>query len=196
MLKRTERTDLRIPYGAGNCPPQGLPDVSPATVVAHLSTGSGQPYKVVFKVPHPDPLLARLLRDECSAYLIKQVADIEFGPEWKPSGKTMRGELMIARRNPGKVTLNDMGGTTHYQVEPEHRPLATLEPDQQRLEVPITLTPARCDSHAFAEAKKAFLFPVRASVDGGQERVVVVTLPKPQQDYLIKWAAKVCGLAD
>ncbi|MDP4508448.1 hypothetical protein [Nonomuraea turcica] len=194
IIKRTERTDLRIPYGAGNCLPQGLPEVRPATVVAHLSTGSEQPHKVVFNVPHPDPLLARLLRDECSEYLIKQVAGIEFGPEWKQSGKAMLGTLVITRRTPGKVTLSDMGGTTHYIVTPERRPLGTLEAGAQRLEVPITLTPGRCDAHAFAEAKKAFLFPVRASVDGGQERVVIVTPPQPERDRLIKWAAKVCGL--
>ncbi|MEV1178030.1 hypothetical protein, partial [Nonomuraea sp. NPDC049784] len=65
---------------------------------------------------------------------------------------------------------------------------------QQRLEVPITLTPGRCDPHAFAEAKKAFLFPVRASIDGGQERVVIVVPPKPLQDRLITYALKTCGL--
>ncbi|MFG1701945.1 hypothetical protein ACFLIM_02020 [Nonomuraea sp. M3C6] len=194
VIKKTERTDLQITYGAANCSPQGLPEVSPATVVAHVSTGSEQPRKVVFDVPHPDPLLAKLLRDECSEFLIKQAVSIEFGPEWKQSGKAMRGDLMITRRGAGKVSLNDMGGTTHYIVTPEHRPLGVLEADRQRLQVPIALTPGRCDPHAFAEAKKAFLFPVRASIDGGQERVVIVVPPKPLQDRLIAYALKACGL--
>ncbi|MGI5292324.1 hypothetical protein ACQEVF_54760 [Nonomuraea polychroma] len=193
-IKRTERTDLRIPYGAANCSPQGLPDVQRATVVAHVSTGSGQqPRKVVFPVPHPDPLLARLLRDECSAFLIKQAVTIEFGLEWKESGKAMRGELVVTRRGSGAVTLNDMGGTTHYIVTPERRPLGTLDAAAQRLEAPIALTPGRCDGHAFAEAKKAFLFPVRAVIDGGEERVVIVVPPKPLQDRLIAYALKACG---
>jgi hypothetical protein len=87
-----------------------------------------------------------------------------------------------------------MNGTTHFIVTPAHRPLGTLEAAQQRLEVPIELTPGRCDPHAFAEAKKAFLFPVRATIDGGQERVVIVVPPKPLQDRLIAYALKTCGL--
>ncbi|MFD0477675.1 hypothetical protein ACFQ0B_62935 [Nonomuraea thailandensis] len=60
--------------------------------------------------------------------------------------------------------------------------------------MPLELVPARCDGHAFAEAKKAFLFPVRASVDGGEERVVIVTPPKPVQDRLISYARRACDL--
>lgn len=193
-FRRTERTDLRIPYGAANCTPQGLPQVQPATVVAHVGTGSEPPRKVVFQVPHPDPVLARLLRDECSEFLIKQAVSIEFGPEWKLSGGAMRGELVVTRRGSGTVTLKDMGGTTHYIVTPERRPLGVLKAAEQRLETTIELTPGRCDPHAFAEAKKAFLFPVRASIDGGEERVVIVVPPKPLQDRLIAYAVDVCGL--
>ncbi|MCK2220931.1 hypothetical protein MF672_045070 [Actinomadura sp. ATCC 31491] len=193
-LGRTERTDLPTPYGAANCLPRGLPQVRPATVVAHLSTGGGPPREVVFRVPHPDPLLARLLRDECSEYLVKQAADIAFGPEWTESDGAMRGELVLTRRGQGRVTLTDVGGTTHYNVTPGHRPLGTLEPGAQRLEVRVALTPGRCDPHAFAEAKKAFLFPVRASLDGGEARVVIVVPPRPLQERLIWWAEKVCGL--
>ncbi|MEU6710919.1 hypothetical protein ABZ897_05505 [Nonomuraea sp. NPDC046802] len=194
VIKRTERTDLRITYGAANCSPTGLPEVRPATVVANLGPGPGQLRKVVFTVPHPDPLLARLLRDECSEFLIKQAAGIEFGPRWEQVGKAMKGELVVTRRGAGTVSLNDMDGTTHYIVTPERRPLGVLEAGRQRLEVPITLTPGRCDPHAFAEAKKAFLFPVRAAIDGGQERVVIVVPPKPLQDRLFAYALKVCGL--
>ncbi|MEV4171486.1 hypothetical protein [Nonomuraea sp. NPDC049709] len=194
VIGKTERTDLPIPYGAANCSPQGLPEVQPATVVAHVRTGSEQPRKVVFEVPHPDPLLARLLRDECSEFLIKQAATIEFGPDWRESGKVMRGDLVVTRRGQGTVTLNDIGGTTHYIATAKSKPLGVLEAGSQRLEVPVELTPGRCDPHAFAEAKKAFLFPVRAAIDGGEERVVIVTPPKPVQDRLIDYALRACGL--
>ncbi len=193
-IKRTDRTDIQIPYGAANCSPQGLPEVQPATVVAHVSTGSERPRKVVFPVPHPDPLLARLLRDECSQFLIEQAVSIEFGPKWTVSGKTMRGELVVTRRGPGTVALNEMGGTTHYNVTPEGESLGVLDAAEQRLVAPIALAPSRCDAHAFGEAKKAFLFPVRASIDGGEERVVTVVPPKPLQDRLVTFALKACGL--
>ncbi|NUO96321.1 MAG: hypothetical protein HOW59_00145 [Nonomuraea sp.] len=195
-IKRTERTDLRIPYGRAVCSPTGLPEVRPATVVAHLRTGNEPLRRVVLKVPHPSPLLTRLLRDECSEFLVKQAADIEFGPEWKQVGKAMRGSLTVTRRGAGTVALTDVGWTTHYIATPDSkkRPLAVLGAAQQRLEVPLALTPGRCDPHAFAEAKKAFQFPVRASVDGGPERVVIVVPPKPLQDRLIQYALRVCGL--
>ncbi|MEU8249204.1 hypothetical protein [Nonomuraea sp. NPDC048916] len=196
-IKRTERTDLPIPFGAANCSPGGLPGASrPATVVAHLRAGSEPLRKVVFSLPASDPLLSRLLRDECSEFLIKQAADISFGPEWKRDGKDMRATLVLTRRGPGTVTVNAIDGTSHYIVTPEHerRPLITLDANAQRTETPIVITPGRCDPHAFAEAKKAFLFPVRATVDGGVERVLIVQPPKPQQDHLIDYALEVCGL--
>ncbi|GGT41884.1 hypothetical protein ACFFV7_25740 [Nonomuraea spiralis] len=195
-IKRTERTDLRITYGPANCLPTGLPQLQPATVVANIRAGSEQPRRVVFKVPHPSPLLTRLLRDECSEFLVKEAAGIEFGPDWKQVGKAMRGKLVVTRRGAGKVTLTELDGTTHYIITPDapKRPVAELEAGQQRLEVPVTLTPGRCDPHAFAEAKKAFLFPVRATVDGGPERVVIVVPPKPLQDRLIQYSLRVCGL--
>ncbi|WP_173526291.1 hypothetical protein [Nonomuraea antri] len=196
IIGRTPRTDLPIKYGAARCSPQGLPELQAATVVAHLSTDGGAPRKVVFPVPHPDPLLSRLLRDECAAYLIKQAATIEFGAEWTRVGKAMRGNLVLTRRGAGTVAVNEVGGTTHYIVTPDakSRPLVELGAAEQRAELPMELSPGRCDGHAFAEAKKAFLFPVRASVDGGEERVIIVVPPKPMQDRFLRYAQEVCGL--
>ncbi|MEV0592254.1 hypothetical protein [Nonomuraea cavernae] len=196
-IKRTERTDLPIPFGAAVCSPDGLPGASrPATVVAHLRTGSEPSRKVVFALPASDPLLSRLLRDECSEFLIKQAADISFGPTWTRDGKKTRATLVLSRRGTGAVTVNSIDGTSHYIIAPERerRPLITLDANAQRAETPVVITPGRCDPHAFAEAKKAFLFPVRATVDGGEERVIIVQPPKPQQDRLIHFALEVCGL--
>jgi hypothetical protein len=194
-IKRTPRTDLPIPFGKAHCPAQGLPEVRPATVVAHLRTGQDQRLrKVVFPVPHPDPLLARLLRDECSEHLIKQAAGISFGPRWERHGDVMRGTLTLTRQGPGTVTVHTIDGTTHYIATGEGKPLVTLDATAQRAETAVELTPGRCDPHAFAEAKKAFLFPVRASVDGGEERVVIVTPPEADQERLIDYALDVCGL--
>ncbi|GAA2281456.1 hypothetical protein GCM10010149_27300 [Nonomuraea roseoviolacea subsp. roseoviolacea] len=195
-IGRTERTDLRIPYGEANCSPQGLPEVRPATVAARVRVGSEPLRRVVFPVPHPDPLLARLLREECSAFLVKQAADIAFGPDWKRDGDLMRGTLVLTRRGAGRVAVGSVDGTTHYIVTPARRakPLVVLEAGAARAEAPIALSPGRCDPHAFAEAKKAFLFPVRASVDGGEERVVIVQPPADRQKELIDYALEVCGL--
>lgn len=197
LIRHTDRTDLRIQYGAANCLPKGLPTVQPATVVAHVREGSSQELrKAVFQVPHPDPLLTRLLRDECSAYLIKEAADIEFGDDWHQVGKVMTGSLTLTRKGEGVVAIDDVGGTTHYIATPvpKTKPLAVLQAGAQKQAMPLQLTPGRCDPHAFAEAKKAFQFPVRATVDGGQERVLIVVPPKPLQDRLWSYALTTCGL--
>jgi hypothetical protein len=196
-IPRTDRMDIPTPYGQAVCPSQGLPAVQPATVVAHLRAGSEPELRrVVFKVPHPDPLLARLVRDECAEHLIKQAAEISFDPEWKRVGEAMRGTLTLTRRGAGAVAVHSIGGTTHYIATPvgEHSPLLALGAQERVARAPVELTPGRCDPHAFAEAKKAFQFPVRASVDGGEERVVIVAPAKPEQDRLIDYALEVCGL--
>jgi hypothetical protein len=196
LIRHTDRTDLRIPYGTANCSPTSLPTLRPATVVAHLRTGSEALRRVVFKVPHPDPLLTTLLRDECSSFLITEAAGISFGTDWKIDGKVMRGSIVLTRKGAGTVTVREMDGTTHYNVTPAraHPPLVTLEAGRQQAEAAVSLTPAGCSAHVFAEAKKAFLFPVRANVDGGQERVVIVVPPKPLQDRLLSYALHTCGL--
>src|SRR5690606_25995728 len=145
-VKKTERTDLPIPYGKANCLPDRLPEVQPATVVAHVRVGDDtQVRRVAFELPHPDPLLSRLLRDECSEHLIKVAADITFGPEWKRVGDAMHGTLTLTRRGRGAVTVHRIDGTTHYiaaPVEPAD-PLVVLAADAQQAEVAVKLTPRR-----------------------------------------------------
>ncbi|MGI5270871.1 hypothetical protein ACQEUU_17080 [Nonomuraea sp. CA-218870] len=197
IVTKSERTDLPIPYGGARCLPDRLPEAQQATVVAHVRVGAEQnPRKVVFPVPHPDPLLARLLRDECSEHLIKQAADISFGPGWKRVGDAMHTTLTLTRRGKGAVTVHRIDGTTHYIAGPvdEGTPIAQLDATARSAQAAVQLTPGRCDPHAFAEAKKAFLFPVRASVDGGAERVVIVVPPEDVQHRLIEYALDVCGL--
>ncbi|MFI7446857.1 hypothetical protein ACIBQX_05095 [Nonomuraea sp. NPDC049714] len=196
-IPRTDRMDIPTPYGKAVCPSEGLPEVRPATVVAHLRAGSEQKLRrVVFKVPHPDPLLTRLVRDECAEHLIKQAAEISFDPEWRREGEAMRGTLILTRRGTGAVAVHSVGGTTHYIATPvgDGSPLLELGAREREARAPIELTPGRCDPHAFAEAKKAFQFPVRASVDGGEQRVVIVAPARPEQERLIDYALQVCGL--
>lgn len=195
---RTEQTDLRVPYGEAQCDPRAVPPVQPATVTANVRTGDGPLRKVVFAVPHPDPLLTRLLHAECSAYLIKAAATFSWGTSWKRAGDFLRGEVTLTRP-PGstrKVTLRVIDATTHYTVRRVSggEPWAVLEPSQQSVSVPVEINPSRCDGHAFAEAKKANLFPFRASLDQDEERVVIVVPPKEVQVAFNLYAVKACGV--
>lgn len=198
-FRRTEQIDLRVPYGEAVCDPRAVPPVKPATVAATISTSGGPLRKVVFTVTHPDPLLTRLMKVECSAYLVTQAVDMAWGQGWQEVGDVLRGTVKLTRR-PGstsKVTLQAIDPTTHYDVKAvdgKGRPMLVLEPPAGEAGVEVQIRPMRCDGHAFAEAKKAFLFPFRVSLDADEERVVVVVPPKAVQDRFNLYMVKACGV--
>ncbi|MBG0829595.1 hypothetical protein HS041_17655 [Planomonospora sp. ID67723] len=201
-IGRTPRTDLPMPYGRARCNPTTVPEPQPSAVIARISLGDQPPHDVRFPLPHPDPLLSRLLRAECEAHIIRQTADFAFGDEWThhEGGEllALRGTLHVTRRGgTSPVTIQDVGGTTHYTVDPrpgKRRPIATLEGNAAELAIPVEITPGRCDAHAFAEAKKAYLFPVWVSIAGGETRSLIVTPPKKTQDAMLAYARKACGV--
>lgn len=194
LLRRTKRTDLPLKYGEARCAPGDRQRVSPATVVARLRVGEQPTRRVAFPIPHPDPLLTRLLRDECQAGSLRERAVPAFAPRWRERGGRLRGTLVLTRRSgQDAITVRAVEGTTHYQVASQAR---TLGPAERRLAIPVTVTPARCDPHAFAEAKKAFLFPVRMALNGEREsRVIVVVPDQAAQATMLEYAVRSCGLA-
>lgn len=197
-LGPTPRTDFPIPYGQPRCDPVRIPAVAPAVVVAHLRVGDEPLHEVRFAVPHPDPLLSQFVKAECGAFIVRRSADVVFGDSWDRAGKTLRGVLIIMRRGGGEaVTIQDIGGTTHFNVEPlsgKHRPVTVLGPGESRAEIPVRVTPARCDPHAFAEAKQAYLFPVRVALGKGESYSLISTPSGETQDVFLKFAQDVCGL--
>ncbi|WP_285783388.1 hypothetical protein [Microbispora sp. NBRC 16548] len=197
-LGRTPRTDLRIPYGEARCDPAKIPPVRPATVVAHVQVGDGTPRKVVFPVHHPDPTLDGLVKAECGAYILRRSVDVTFGDTWTRAGRTLHGNLVVTRKGGSEpVTIDDLGATTHYTMLPrsgKRRPVAVLAADATRLEIPVEVTPMRCDWHAFAEAKKAYLFPIYGTVGGGERRYLIATPPAPVQQTFLSYAQDVCGV--
>jgi hypothetical protein len=200
-LSETPRTDLRIPYGEAVCDPTRIPAVKPATVIAHVRVGDEPLHEVRFALRHPDPLLAQLVKAECGAYILRQKVDVAFGDSWatvRDGGEdTLRGTLVVTRKTGDQdVTIADLGNTTHFNLSPvsrRHRPVIVLPRGARRLEIPVTVTPARCDPHAFGEAKKAFLFPVFASAGDGEYYMIVVPSKQAQLRFL-SYAEKTCGL--
>ncbi|MGH3519279.1 MAG: hypothetical protein ACRDQ7_18050 [Haloechinothrix sp.] len=196
-LASTPRTDLRIPYGRARCTPDRVPEMRPATVVAHLRVGDGDLREVRFDLPHPEPLLSKLLVAECGAFLITQVADFGFGAEWVRAGDALRGTVRVSRRGGGeRVTVHELGDTTNYTLRPLRagEPVAVLSGGADRLDIPVQVRAARCDPHAFAEAKKGFVFPVWASVGAGETRHLTFTPPQATRSTFNNFARDVCGL--
>ncbi|MEW9531439.1 hypothetical protein [Microbispora sp. NPDC049125] len=197
-VKRTPRVDLRIPYGEARCDPARIPQVRPATVIAHVQVGDGPLREVRFPVRHPDPTLTALVNAECGAFILRQSANVTFGDTWTREGRTLRGTVVVTRKGGDQpVTIDDLGGTTHFNVRPlsgRRRPVIVLGAGTPGLEIPVEITPARCDWHAFAEAKKAYLFPVWATVGRGERHWLIATPSTATQATFLSYAEDVCGV--
>jgi hypothetical protein len=183
-LGRTPRTDLKIPYGAARCRPDRIPDVQPARVVT-------------YDLPHPDPLLTKLLTAECQAHIVAQSAELTFGDTWTPAGDAMRGSLLLTRRGgDDPVRVDTLGDTSHFTMESltGTEPVAVLEAGAPSIEIPVEIGPSRCDAHAFAEAKKAFIFPITIAVGVGEPWRITYVPPTSVQETLLDFAQAFCGL--
>lgn len=199
LLGRTPRTDLKLPYGEARCDPERIPPVRPAEVVARLRVGEGPLRTVRFPIPHPDPLLSRLVAADCGAFLVRQAARVEFGEAWTERKGALRGVLTVTRvRDGGPIVVERLYETTHYNLRPgapvRAGRVAVLGAGESRVEVPVEVTPLRCDAHGFADAKKAFEFAVAASAGGGEAYPVVVSLPAGLRPMFLEYALRTCGL--
>ncbi|MEV5411795.1 hypothetical protein AB0K60_23515 [Thermopolyspora sp. NPDC052614] len=205
VLGRTPRTDLRIPYGEAVCPDDRIPSVRPAAVLADARVGDGPERRIRFDLPHPDPLLTRLVNEECGAHLLRRKVNITFGDSWRPTRvkgvegmDAMVGTLHIVRGvGSEEIEIADLGNTTHFTLRAmsgRTRPVVVLPAGRSRLDLPVMLYPSRCDPHAFAEAKKAYLFPIRASAGGGEPLLLIASPSREMQLTFTNYARKACGL--
>ncbi|GII54039.1 hypothetical protein Pth03_24280 [Planotetraspora thailandica] len=194
-LGRTPRTDFSIPYGTARCDRDRIPQVSPAVVIAHLRVGDGPLREVRFAVPHPDPILSGLLTTECGEFILRESVGVAFGDSWDRVGKELHGVIRVEPKNAaGPVTVDDVAGTTHYDLKPasgKTRPVTVVRSGPA--EIPVVVTPTRCDPHAFGEAKQAFLFSLWASAGGGATYRIVLTPSQEAQRLFQSYAADVCG---
>ncbi|WP_204043036.1 hypothetical protein [Acrocarpospora phusangensis] len=197
-LGRTVRTDFPVPYGPARCDPKTIPAPKPAVIVAKLRVGDEPLREVRYPVPAGDPLLARLVRTECAQFILKQAIEVSFGSEWTREGDSLRGVLSVVRKGGGgePVTVDDVGATTHFDLKPasgKRKPIAVLT--GASLEIPVLVTSSRCDPHAFAEAKQAYLFPLWGTPPGvGETYTMEVVPPKPVQERFWDYAVDLCGL--
>ncbi|MFI6295147.1 hypothetical protein ACIBEJ_26390 [Nonomuraea sp. NPDC050790] len=189
---------LRVSYGAANCAPGAVPELRPARVIAHVKAGEEPSREVTWALPHPEPLLAKLFREECEQFLVRQAVEIGFGPDWTEKDKVLHGTVIVTRRDGNEdVTVAELSGNVHYELKFREM---TLKAGVGRLEMPVEITPGRCDPHSFAEAKIAMLFNARVALGAGEPRFLVfrsdtVQTPSTRLDQLfLGYARKTCGL--
>lgn len=161
VLRPGRRLAFPVAYGAADCARSG----SARVVVGHRTTDGLR--ETTLPVPADDPLLPRLHRRECDLRRLARAVDIGFGSDWRRTGDTAVGRLVLRRRPAGgSVELRSVEGTVLFTLRTARRlPVRVSAP---QVELPVTVRPSRCDPHALIESKRSFDFPYVASLDGGR----------------------------
>ena len=168
VVRPGRRIALPVAYGAADCA-----RTTPARGVLGHRDG-GVLLDAVLDVPEDDPLLPRLRRRECDLAELAAAAGLSFDEDtWRRTGLSATGRLVVARgegREPVEVASLD--GTVVFTLRQQGLPLVLT--DQDRLEVPVTVTASRCDVHALVESKRSDDF--QAAVRRGDGELLTVTV--------------------
>lgn len=154
---------LRAPLGDPVCPA----GVGP--VVAHVEVDSdGEVTSQV--VTLPSEVLADINAAECAAKRVRDIAAPGFGPIESVGDGRLRTSVVLTRGSEGSTaTLERIQGNIIFQITPDAGTVpADLVLHADQVAVPVTIIATRCDPHAFAEAKKPFVFPLWVTIDDGE----------------------------
>jgi hypothetical protein len=188
------RVDIPVPYGTGSCVPTAAPS---HVVVVARPEGAVDWQRVTVPLPDPNPLLDKLLANDCATQRIQQSVTLRFGP-WEDLGaKGLRGSLLVDRTAAasGPVRVRELDGNVLYRLTfPKATPLVEVTAARPHAELPLTVDPQRCDLHAFAEVKKPYEFPVRVALDDGDGLVTTVPVDDDDRESLDRMLRRLCGL--
>ena len=186
------RVDVPVPFGEGGC---GTASAPSQVIVSARPEGASAWQRVTLDLPHPNPLLDKLLATDGAAQRIAESVTLSFGP-WQDLGpRGVRGSLEVERTAAatGAVTIEELDGNVLYRLAFDRKPpLATVDATTGRARVPLTVTPLRCDLHAFAEVKKPFEFPVHIALDAGEPLVSTVPVDDDDRAALDTMLRRIC----
>ncbi|CAN5485601.1 hypothetical protein BH24ACT5_BH24ACT5_02930 [soil metagenome] len=167
------RNDLRVPFCASVCPPAEVP----THVVMTIETDDVTQHGVVEIDPGP---VAGVNRTECGALEVAEHANIAFADEYRidDATDTLHATITVSRRaGDDPLSIDTVRGTVLYRLEPpeplaEGDVMATLEPGEESIEVPVVLLAARCEPHAVADVKKPYDMAVWVTIGDGDTTYV------------------------
>jgi len=212
---RTERLtpgqtlDLPVPLGDAVCsdPPrldEPLP-AAPAVALATATADDGTVRRLRIPVTDTRHVLADVHLPDCRRQSVRYIATLSVDGEWTdtvdPQGRAALAGMVRLHRNhtTTPVAVTALNGSVLFAVGPVERPpsgpLLTLAGDATDAALPVRLgTTTRCDGHAFAESKQAYLWPVELLV-GGTDTVVVDLVPDESvRPQLIAMLREACGV--
>lgn len=149
-----------------------------------------------------DRALAQVHRTACNREAVQDAVHLEFAPRWQPLDRaTARGAVTLERTASDEaITLAGVQGTVVFTLEPadpSHQDavqLARLEPGDDRVEVPVEVTAARCDPHAFIESKRTYVFAAWVGLGDGDPLFVNFEPEGPARVALERLLRRGCGV--
>jgi hypothetical protein len=181
--------DLPTPFGAVDCAAAADPAAARLTV----TRSRGVPEEL--RVPLAGGMLAQVHAEECAVAGVTAVVDIALTDlAESPDGQSLTGVVLLRRRTgDDPVEVLALGRSVLLEPKVESHLPATLRPGDDRLRLPLTVTPASCDPHVLAETKKPFVFPLRVSVAGAAPVPVDLPVDDAQEPMLQHLVDRVCG---
>ena len=189
VLRPGDRVDVPVAYGPARC---GGPVPSAGTDAARMVLRVGQARtEVVVRLSPAGGLLPRLHAFECAQAAVREAVGLSLGESWARRGDSLVGSLVLTRRSgDDAVRVLEAGGHIVFTVR---GPLpAVLPPGREQLEVPLSVTPTRCDGHALSQNSRGAVFPFVVAVGDGEAVQTPAVAGAALQAQLQELATDVC----
>jgi hypothetical protein len=139
----------------------------------------------------------RWWRTGCAVRRLSRAAGLSYGHPWRATGTgqdaTLATSLRVVRRSGDeRITLVAAQGTVLFDLVLDGTP--SLEPGQRRGELPLAISPGRCDEHARSQASQPFTFRLNLQLGDDPTPLPVVVRPtREQQRDLLAFLDAACG---
>ena len=162
----------------------------PSALVVTTSIDDGE-----VRLPLPDEPLASIQAEECRVEAVFDVAQAGFGPVTAADDRQLTTTLTLERGTQdgtqnGAATLDGVAGNLIFAVDVA-APVVLAE-GEQSASVPAVITVRRCDSHAFAESQKTYVFAGLETLDG-EEPLAVEFGVEPAMQAALLALFEACG---
>lgn len=212
---RTERLtpgqtlDLPVPVGDAVCSdPPRLDEPRPAGAAVALATATaddGTARQLRIPVTDTRGVLAGVHGPDCRRQSVRYIATLSVDGVWTdtvdaPGRAALAGTVRLHRNHTTTpVAITAFNGSVLFAIGPVVRPpsgpLLTLAGDATDAALPVVLgTTTRCDGHAIAESKQAYLWPIELAVGAGTTVVVDLVPDESVRPQLIAMLRKACGV--
>ncbi len=181
LLWTDRETPIAVGLGVPACGATG-----PSALVVTTSVDDGE-----VRLPLPDEPLTSIQAEECRVEAVFDVAQAGFGPVTAADDRQLSTTLTLERGTQGSTaTLDGVAGNIIFAVDVD-APVVLAE-GEQSASVPAVITVRRCDSHAFAESKKTYVFAGLEAVDG-EEPLAVEFGVEPSMQAALLALFEACG---